>query len=114
MDVQNLTRYNKGCKYLQTCVDIFSKYAWVVPLKTKQGQELAKAFQTILVSGRKPSKLQTDQGTNFLNRVFQKFLRENNIEFFFFFFYPQVWAQSVIGGAFQPYLQEQDVQVLHS
>ena len=53
-----------------------------MPLKTKQGQELVKAFQTILSSGRKPNKLQTDQGTEFLNRVFQKFLRENNIDFF--------------------------------
>jgi len=63
----------------------------VVPLKTKQGQELVKAFQTILASGRKPSKLPTDQGTEFRNRVFQKFLRENKIEFltvksFLFFF----------------------------
>ena len=53
-----------------------------MPLKAKQGQELVKAYQTILASGRKPSKLQTDQGTELLNRVFQKFLRENNIEFF--------------------------------
>ena len=82
VDVQNLSRYNKGYKYLLTCIDIFSKYAWVVPLKTKQGQELVKAFQIILSSGRKPNKLQTDQGTEFLNRVFQKFLRDNNIDFF--------------------------------
>ena len=82
VDVQNLSRCNKGYKYLLMCIDIFSKYAWVVPLKTKQRQELVKAFQAILSSGRKPSKLQTDQGTEFLNRVFQKFLRDNNIEFF--------------------------------
>ena len=82
VDVQKLSRYNKGYKYLLTCIDIFSKYAWVVPLKTKQGQELVKAFKNILSSGRKPIKLQTDQGTEFLNRVFQKFLRENNIDFF--------------------------------
>ena len=82
VDVQNLSRYNKGYKYLLTCIDIFSKYAWVVPLKTKQGQELVKAFQMILSSGRKPNKLQTDQGTEFLNRVFQKFLPDNNIDFF--------------------------------
>ena len=82
VDVQNLSRFNKGYKYLLTCIDIFSKHAWVVPLKTKQGQELVKAFQTILSSGRKPNKLQTDQGTEFLNRVFQKFLREKNIDFF--------------------------------
>ena len=82
VDVRNLSRFNKGYKYLLTCIDIFSKHAWVVPLKTKRGQELVKAFQTILSSGRKPNKLQTDQGTEFLNRVFQKFLRENNIDFF--------------------------------
>ena len=82
VDVQNLSRYNNGYKYLLTCLDIFTKYAWVLPLKTKQGQELVKAFQTILASGRKPSKLETDQGTEFLNGVFQKFLRENNIDFF--------------------------------
>ena len=51
-------------------------------LKTKQGQELKKAFESILSSGRKPRKLQTDQGSEFLNRVFQKFLRDNDIEFF--------------------------------
>ena len=73
VDVQNLSRYNKGYKYLLTCIDIFSKYAFVLPLKTKQGQELVQAFQKILSTGRKPTKLQTDQGTEFLNRVFQKF-----------------------------------------
>ena len=54
----------------------------MVPLKTKQGQELVKAFQMILSTGRKPNKLQTDQGTEFLNRLFQNFLREKNIDFF--------------------------------
>ena len=81
-DVQNLSRYNKGYKYLLTCIDVFSKYAWTVPLKTKRGQELVKAFQTILSSGRKPNKLQTDQGKEFVNEHFQKFLRHKNIHFF--------------------------------
>ena len=81
-DVQNLSRYNKGYKYLLTCIDVFSKYAWTVPLKTKTGQELVKAFQTILSSGRKPNKLQTDQGKEFVNEHFQKFLRDKNIHFF--------------------------------
>ena len=82
VDVQSLSRYNKGFKYLLTCIDIFSKYAWVIPLKNKQGQELVKAFRNIISSGRKPIKLQTDKGTEFLNRQFQKFLRDNNIHFF--------------------------------
>ena len=71
VDLQNLSRYNKGYKYLLTCVDIFSKYAFVLPLKTKKCQELVKAFQKILCTGRKPTKLQADQGTEFLNRLFQ-------------------------------------------
>jgi len=82
VDVQTLSRYNKEFKYLLTCIDIFSKYAWVIPLRTKPGQELVKAFQTILLSGSKPLKLQTDQGNEFLSRVLQKFLRDNNIDFF--------------------------------
>ena len=82
MDLQRLCRYNKGHKYLLTCIDIFRKYAWVVPLKKKQCKELVKGFHIILSSGRKPIKLQTDHGTEFFNRVFQKFLQENNIDFF--------------------------------
>ena len=81
-DVQNLSRYNKGYKYLLTCIDVFSKHAWAVPLKTKTGQELVKAFQTILSSGRKPNKLQTDHWKEFVNEHFQKFLRDKNIHFF--------------------------------
>ena len=78
VDLQNLSRYNKGYKYLLTCVDIFSKYAFVLPLKTKQGQELVEAFQTILSTGRKHTKLQADQGTEFLKSC----LRDKNIDFF--------------------------------
>ena len=54
----------------------------MIPRKTKQGQELVKAFRPILSSGHKPPKLQTDKGTEFLNRQFQKFLRDNNIHCF--------------------------------
>ena len=43
-DVQNLSRYNKGYKYLLTCVDIFSKYAWIVALKTKTGSRTSEGF----------------------------------------------------------------------
>ena len=82
VDLQNLNRYNKGYKYLLTCIDIFSKYAWVLPLKSKQVQELVKAFQKILSTGCKPTKLQTDQGTEFLDRLFQTYLHDNNIDFF--------------------------------
>lgn len=48
----------------------------MLPLKSKQGQEL------VLSTGRKPSKLQTDQSTEFLDRMFQTYLHDNNIDFF--------------------------------
>ena len=74
--------YNKGYKYLLTCIDIFSKYAFLLLSRAEQGQELVKVFQKILFNGRKPIKPQTCQETEFLNRVFQKFLFDNNIDLF--------------------------------
>ena len=82
VDLQSLSNYNEGYNFLLTCIDIFSKFAWAIPLKSKTGKELTSAFQVILKSGRKPIRLQTDAGTEFLNRRFQTFLREKKIEFF--------------------------------
>ena len=59
-DVSNLATQNKGIKYLLTCIDIFSKYAWVEPLKSKTGKALVEAFDHILQSDQKPLILQTD------------------------------------------------------
>ena len=77
-----MARFNKGYKFLLTCIDVFSKFAWVVPLKNKSGETLVNGFQSILDIGRSPEKLQTDKGTEFLNRNFQSFLQEKNIHFF--------------------------------
>ena len=55
VDLQNLSRYNKGYKYLLTCIDIFSKYAFVLPLKTKQGQELVKPSKRSFLLVANPS-----------------------------------------------------------
>ena len=80
--VNNLKGANQGYVYLLTCVDVFSRYAWVKPLKDKTGQALAAAFQEIFQEGRKPDKLQTDKGTEFKNKVFQSFLKKNEVHFF--------------------------------
>ncbi len=82
VDVSRLSKYNKGFKFLLTCIDVLSKYAWVVPLKDKTGQSLVAAFKLILKTGRQPFALQTDKGTEFTNRVVQKFLREHHVSFF--------------------------------
>ena len=81
IDVHQLKRDNEGYVYLLTCIDVFSKYAWVVPLKDKTGRSLTTAFREIF-SSRRPFKLQTDKGTEFKNRVVQKYLREVGVDFF--------------------------------
>ena len=82
IDLQKLKKENEGHVFLLTCIDVFSKYAWVVPLKDKTGASLTKAFRQIFATGRKPLKLQTDKGTEFKNRLVQTFLRESKVEFF--------------------------------
>ncbi len=82
VEVGRIKQHNKGYRYLLTCIDVFSKYAWVIPLKDKTGKSLVAAFQQILRDGRKPLRLQTDKGTEFTNRHFQKYLRDNHIHFF--------------------------------
>ena len=69
VDLAKLSSYNKGFKYLLTCIDVLSRYAWVVPLKDKTGKTLKDAFHVIFKSGRRPICLQTDKGTEFTNRV---------------------------------------------
>ena len=75
IDLSSLSRFNKGYKYWLTCIDVLSKYGWAIPLKTKTGREITDAFAKILKSGRKPKKLQTDKGTEFLNRIFHAYFK---------------------------------------
>ena len=56
-DMQLLSKYNKGNKYLLGAIDLFSKYAWVVPLKDKKGTSIINAFQKIISEGMKPNKI---------------------------------------------------------
>ena len=70
-DMQLISRFNKRFRFLLCVIDIFSKYAWVVPLKDKKGVSVVDAFQNILVkSGRKPNKIWVDKGSEFYNNSF--------------------------------------------
>ena len=76
-DMQLLSKYNKGIKYLLHAIDLFSKYAWVVPIKDKKGTSIVNAFKKILKnSNRKPNKVWTDQGSKFYNNSFKDFLKK--------------------------------------
>ena len=81
IDVQGIAKYNNNFKYLLTCIDSLSKYAFVVPIKDKSGVTLVKAFKTIFKK-RIPRKLRTDKGKEFVNKQFQTYLKKKNIIFF--------------------------------
>jgi Integrase core domain/Chromo (CHRromatin Organisation MOdifier) domain len=81
--IPDLAEFNDGYIYILTVIDVFSKYAFAEPLKKKTGNDMVKAFSKIFEeSGRKPQKLQTDKGTEFLNSIFQSFLKREEIDFF--------------------------------
>ena len=63
-DMQLISKFNKETRFLLCFIDIFSKYAWVVPLKDKKGVSIVAAFQSILKqSNRKPKKIWLDKGS---------------------------------------------------
>ena len=79
-DMQSLSKKNKGIKYLLFAIDLYSKYAFVVPLKDKKGISIVNAFNKIIKQyNRKPNKIWVDQGSEFYNNNFKKWLSDNNI-----------------------------------
>jgi uncharacterized membrane protein len=78
-DLSNISRYNDNYRYLLCCIDVFSRYATVLPLKTKGGKELTAAFAKI-IANNKFNLLQTDRGTEFYNSSVQQLLRDSNVK----------------------------------
>ena len=82
-DMQSLTRKNKGIKYLLCAIDLYTKYAFIIPLKDKKGISIVNAFNKIIKqSNRKPNKIWVDQGGEFYNSVFEKWLSDNDINMY--------------------------------
>mgnify|MGYP002144364721 CR=1 FL=1 len=82
VDMTHLANQNDGYRYLLTVIDVFSKFAFVVALKKKNATSVTEAFESIFARGRKPLKLQTDKGREFVNDVFQKRLKDLNVQFY--------------------------------
>ena len=81
-DMQSLSRKNKGITYLLCVIDLYSKYALVIPLKDKKRISIVNAFNKIIKqSNRKPNKIWVDQGGEFYN-VFEKWLSDNDINMY--------------------------------
>ena len=81
--MQLITKYKKSIRYLLCAIDLFSKYAFVVTLKDKKGTTIANAFQSILNNSKRiPNKIWVDQGSEFYNNYFKKWLKNNDIEMY--------------------------------
>ena len=79
-DMQLLSKFNKGFRFLLCVIDIFSKYTWVITLKDKKGVSISNAFQKILDDlKRKPNKIWVDKGIKFSNNFFKKWLQDQDI-----------------------------------
>lgn len=82
-EVQSMARENDGVRYLLTVIDVFSKYAWVVPLKTKSKADVAEAFTKLFAkTKRRPRRIQTDKGGEFTCKPVQQMFTKLGIHHF--------------------------------
>ena len=71
--MQLICKFNKGFRFLLCVIDIYSKHAWVIPLKDKKGVSIVNAFRSILKkSNRKPNKIWVDKGSELYNSHVKK------------------------------------------
>ena len=82
VDMQKYSRVNKGYKYIFTNIDIFSKYAWSFPLKTKTIKEIKSCFQKIF-NERKPKYIWSDQESSFFSKEMLQFFKDNNVKIYY-------------------------------
>ena len=69
-DRQLISKFNKGFRFLLYLLGIYSKYAWVIPLKDKKGIKITKAFQkTLNESKHKRNKMWVDKSSEYYKRL---------------------------------------------
>ena len=79
--MQLISKFNKGFRFLLYVIDIYSRYAWAIPLKDKKGITFTNVFQKILDElNRKPNEILVDKGIEFYNRSMKSWLEKNDIE----------------------------------
>ena len=76
------SKQNSGYKYLLTCINVMSKFAWAVPVKSKTGKDVTAAFKKILERTNPPKHLQVDFGKEFYNAEFKALVKSLNINMY--------------------------------
>ena len=82
VEMQPLAKYNNGQKYILMIIDVFSKYGWAVPIKSKTGLAVADALKKVLKEGASPAMLWTDKGKEFYNKNVATLLHKHNIKLY--------------------------------
>ena len=82
IDLKKLKKYNNGFQYIINIIDLYSRYAWSIPIKNKTGKSIVIAFESIIQQQQKPKKLWVVNGSEFYNKIFKKWLNDNNIEMY--------------------------------
>jgi len=85
MDIKKFKNFNSGVKYLLNVIDVYSRYAWSIPVKSKKSKEISEALEKIFKECRKISKdspetLTTDLGNEFVNKNLEQILDDYNIK----------------------------------
>lgn len=80
VDLSKFARYNKGMKYLLTAIDVFSKYAYAIPLKSKSAGSVLSALKKLFEKvGGRIKHFQTDSGREYINNSVKRFLKEKGV-----------------------------------
>ncbi|MDP2795194.1 MAG: DDE-type integrase/transposase/recombinase [Sulfurisoma sp.] len=83
IDIQQLSRWNDNFKYILSCIDTFTRKAWVSPCKDKSADTVLLSFKSIIRRAKKPPlTLVADQGCEVKNKKFAAFCKEKKINFF--------------------------------
>ena len=110
-DMQMISKFNKGFRSLSHVIDIYSKYAWVIPFKDKKGITITNVFQkTLNESNRKPNKMRVDKGSEFYNIPTKPWLEKNGIEMY----WTQNEGKSVIAERFIRTLKDKNYKYMNS
>lgn len=80
-DMSSMAKQNNGIKFLLIIIDVFSRYLHVVPLKSKTGKDVLNGFEQVFKSV-KPHCLRTDKGSEFTNRIVQRYFEEQGVHHF--------------------------------
>lgn len=83
VDIQQLAKYNDGVRYIMTVIDTFTRFAFARLLADKKASTVLSAFKSVLKEAKQnPQILVVDRGTEFQNKEFTQFCKENNIKLY--------------------------------